>query len=145
MVDKFEEAYQFLLLSDKVNDDVKYILKQPEFKLENKETIIDLAKLLFICDEIILQDDKIIAKKEILKTPQIDIDKTIDVMLMKIKYNKIDNAILEKIEELKLYPKYKKLYAILKKSIEYSYKIKELSNEEIRNINLNSLERLLNE
>ena len=88
MVNKFEEAYQFLLLSDKVNDDVKYILKQPKFKLENKEIIIDLAKLLFICDEIILEDDKVIAKKEILKTPQIDIDKTIDVMLMKIKYNK---------------------------------------------------------
>jgi len=145
MICNIEEAYQFLLLSDKVSDEVKYILKQESFKKDNPDMILDLAKLLFICDEIILDDDSIIAKKKILDTSNIDTKTFLTKVLMRIKFNQIDNQTMSKIDELKNYPKYKQLHSLLIKAIEYSSKIQLLEKEEVRKLDIKSLESLLNE
>ena len=142
MNDKFYFARDLLLMADNVSDDVKYLIKNKEFVEENRDLIIDLAKILMVVDKIYLEDDEIIAKKEILKTPKIDIEMLIFKFLYRLKYNQLTPNDIQKIEYLKQFPKYKELYTLLNKSLLYKEKFKKLSDDELK-LSLNELKEFL--
>ena len=67
MDDRYTLAYFMLMDSDRVSEEVKAILKNKKFVENEKDLIIDLAKMLVIADKIYLKDGTIIAEKKILR------------------------------------------------------------------------------
>jgi len=126
MDDKFTMAYFMLMDSERVSDDVKLIIKNKKFIENEKDLIIDLAKMLVVSDKIYFKDGNIIAEKKVLKPLDINENEFIHKFLLKLKYNRLTQKDLEKIETLKEYPKYQELYLLLKECLDkrhyFSYK-----------------------
>jgi hypothetical protein len=114
MDDRFTSAYFMLMDSERVSEEVKAILKNKEFVENEKDLIIDLAKMLVIADKIYFKDGTIIAEKKILKPLNINENEFIYKFLLKLKYNKLTEKDLKKIESLQNYPSYQELYFLLK-------------------------------
>jgi len=127
MDDKFTMAYFMLMDSDRVSDEVKSVLKNKKFIENEKDLIIDLGKMLIVADKIYLKDGIIIAERRILKPLEIDENEFIYKFLLKLKYNKLTQKDLEKVESLKEYPKYQELYFLLKDCLDkrhfFAYKL----------------------
>jgi len=127
MDDKFTMAYFMLMDSDRVSDEVKSVLKNKKFIENEKDLIIDLAKMLVVADKIYLKDGTIIAERRVLKPLEIDENEFIYKFLLKLKYNKLTQKDLEKVESLKEYPKYQELYFLLKDCLDkrhfFAYKL----------------------
>jgi len=141
MNDKYTTAYFMLMDSDIVSDEVKLVLKNKKFIENEKDLIIDLAKMLLISDKIYLKDGSIITEKKILKPLKINENEFIYRFLLKLKYNKLNHKDLEKIESLKEYPQYQELYILLKTSLNkrdfFTYKLDnelQLSKENLKEI-----------
>jgi len=141
MDDKFTIAYFMLMDSDRVSDEVKLVLKNKKFIENEKDLIIDLAKMLVVADKIYFKDGSIVAEKKILKPLEIDENEFIYKFLLKLKYNKLTQKDLEKVESLKEYPKYKELYFLLKDCLDkrhfFTYKLDnelKLSKKELKEI-----------
>ena len=114
MDDKFTMAYFMLMDSERVSDEVKLVLKNKKFIENEKDLIIDLAKMLVVADKIYFKDGTIIAERRVLKPLEINENEFIYKFLLKLKYNKLTQKDLEKVESLKEYPKYQELYLLLK-------------------------------
>jgi hypothetical protein len=143
MDDKFTIAYFLLLDSDRVSDEVKLILKNKEFVENEKQLIIDLAKILIVADRIYLKNDTIIAEKRILKPLEINEDEFLYKFLLKLKYNKLTQKDLEKIESLKNYPKYTNFYYLLKECLNKKHLFLYKSDSELK-LTKEELKELLN-
>jgi len=117
MDDKFTMAYFMLIDSDRVSDEVKLVLKNKKFIENEKDLIIDLAKILVVADKIYFKEGSIIAEKKILKPLEIDENEFIYKFLLKLKYDRLTQKDLEKVESLKEYPQYQELYFLLKKCL----------------------------
>ena len=141
MDDKFTMAYFMLMDSDRVSDEVKSVLKNKKFIENEKDLIIDLAKMLVVSDKIYFKDGNIIAEKKVLKPLDINENEFIYKFLLKLKYNRLTQKDLEKVETLKEYPKYQELYLLLKECLDkrhyFSYKMDSelnLTKEKLREI-----------
>jgi len=132
MDDKFTMAYFMLMDSDRVSDEVKLVLKNKKFVENEKDLIIDLAKILIVADKIYLKDDSIVAEKKILKPLEINENEFIYKFLLKLKYNKLTQKDLEKIEALKEYPKYQELYFLLKNCLDKKHFFTYKSDNELK-------------
>jgi len=132
MDDKFTMAYFMLMDSDRVSDEVKLVLKNKKFIKNEKDLIIDLAKMLIVADKIYLKDGTIIAEKKILKPLEIDENEFIYKFLLKLKYNKLTHKDLEKVESLKEYPKYQELYFLLKDCLDKRHFFTYKSDNELK-------------
>jgi hypothetical protein len=132
MDDKFTMSYFMLLDSENVSDEVKLILKNKNFLENEKDLIIDLAKLLIIADRLYFKDGNIIAEKKVLKPLKINEDELIYKFLLKLKYNKLTQKDLVKIESFKEYPEYQELYLLLKNSLNKKHIFIYKSDDELK-------------
>lgn len=142
------DSYMILSKGTKVDEQIKRLVEDNKFIDNNSNILLDLAKIYFYCDYITLENNQIIIKKDIAlnevenSDPNIDVNKAIQMTLQKIKYNKIDANSIAKLQELKEYPKYKKLNELLMKAIEYENRINALDDEACR-MSLDELEDFL--
>jgi len=143
MDDKLTMAYFMLMDSDRVSDEVKLVLKNKKFIDNEKDLIIDLAKMLIVADKIYLKDDTIIAERKILKPLEINENEFIYKFLLKLKYNKLTQKDLEKTESLKEYPKYRELHFILKDCLNKRHYFTYKPDSELQ-LNKTELKELLN-
>jgi hypothetical protein len=132
------DSYLILLQGKKIDIELKKSLERSEILDENESLISDLAKMYFFCDSISLDDNgQVVIKKDISikdedDTLEIDVPKAIYMTLQKIKYNKIDDKAILKIQELGKSSKYSDLMNLLIKSVECSSKIKMLDNDQCK-------------
>jgi len=145
---KLKDACSLLLNSDMVSEDVKNLIKDSNFVEKNKQIVLNIAKLFFLADEIFLENGYIVARKKIeinnkIEEPKIDVKSVIKVVLTKIKYDTLNANDIEKINELKQFPSYKKLYNLLIKAIDQKGKIQKIKNDNKLNMSINQLENFL--
>ena len=143
MDDKFTMAYFMLMDSDRVSDEVKLVLKNKKFVENEKDLIIDLAKMLVVADKIYLKDGIIIAEKKILKPLNINENEFIYKFLLKLKYNKLTQKDLEKVESLQNYPNYQELYLLLKDCLNKRHYFKYKPDNELQ-LTKEKLKEILN-
>lgn len=142
------DSYLIVSQGSRVAKNIKDLINDINFIEENPSILQDLAKIYFYCDEISFENNEIIIRKKAItknnepEQPNIDIDKTIYIALQKIKYNKMNTNAINKISELRNYPKYSNLHFLLMKAIEFQEKIKKLDDNECK-MNLEALEGLL--
>lgn len=132
---KLIHAYNLLNDSNNISSELKTYLSTPQFIKDNPALILSLAKLYFHADTISIQNGEIVIRKEIVlpkeKTLDIDEAKIISMVLKKIKFDRLSEKDLEKINELKEYKEHEKLYELLTKAIEYKYLIKHFNNSQL--------------
>ena len=142
------DSYLILSKGSKVDIEIKQLIENDEFIDKNHTVITDLAKIYFYSDSIQLSNNEIVIKREINcntaidNSPEINIEKAIQMTLQKIKYNKMDITAISKLHELEEYPKYKKLHDLLIKAIEFGSRIKTLDDDSCK-MNLAELEQFI--
>lgn len=137
---KHIDAYNLLLNSPKLDIMLKNMLQDISFIEQNPSVIISLAKLFFQADNIVLENDKIIIKKEVQlpqstveeNTPDIDEIALIRRVLQKIKYDRIKEQDIHKVNDLAKHQKYKSLSNTLMRAIDYQAAVKTLNDEEMK-------------
>lgn len=145
MEEKYNDAYSLLLESSRVSQEIKDLISNQEFLDQNQNIIIDLARLLFLADSIEIYDNEIIVKKTVSKIqePNIPVNNIIYKYLIKIKYDKLlENDIL-KLNELQQYPSYSKLYKLLTLAIDQTVQIKQIENDNDFKLSIDELEVFL--
>jgi hypothetical protein len=145
--EKFNDAYNLILSSIRVSEEVKNLLKEGLFLEENQGLVLDLAKLLFLVDSIEIENDEIVARKKVsrIKEPVIPIDNIIYRYLLKIKYDKLYDTDILKLNELQQYPSYATLYKLLNLAIDQKVKIKQVLNDANFKMSISSLEVFLHD
>ncbi len=132
---KLIHAYNLLNDSNNISSELKTHLSSPQFIKDNPALILSLAKLYFHADTISIQNGEIVISKEIVlpeeKTLEIDEAKIISMVLKKLKYDRLNDKDLGKINELKEYKEHVKLYELLTKAIEYKYLIKHFNDSQL--------------
>lgn len=145
MEEKYNDAYSLLLESSRVSQEIKDLISNQEFLDQNQNIIIDLARLLFLADSIEIYDNEIIVKKTVSKIqePNIPVNDIIYRYLIKIKYDKLlENDIL-KLNELQQYPSYSRLYKLLTLAIDQTVQIKQIENDNDFKLSIDELEVFL--
>ena len=145
MEEKYNDAYSLLLESSRVSQEIKDLISNQEFLDQNQNIIIDLARLLFLADSIEIYDNEIIVKKTVSKIqePNIPVNNIIYKYLIKIKYDKLlENDIL-KLNELQQYPSYSRLYKLLTLAIDQTVQIKQIENDNDFKLSIDELEVFL--
>ncbi len=145
MEEKYNDAYSLLLESSRVSQEIKDLISNQEFLDQNQNIIIDLARLLFLADSIEIYDNEIIVKKTVSKIqePNIPVNNIIYRYLIKIKYDKLlENDIL-KLNELQQYPSYSRLYKLLTLAIDQTVQIKQIENDNDFKLSIDELEVFL--
>lgn len=124
----YSDSYALLMSSSRVRDDVKDLLKEKLFLIQNPDIIIHLARLLFLSDSIEVEQNEIVARKKVSieKEPDIPVKKAINLYLNKIKYDTLSPKDLKKINELQKYLSYNRLYKAISEAIEQKNKIKNI-------------------
>ncbi len=140
------DAYALLLESFRVSEEVKNILKEEPFLEQNPNIVMELAKLLFLVDSIEIENNEIVARKKVsrINEPKIPVDDIIYRYLIKIKYDKLSDTDIMKLNELQQYPSYLLLYKLLSLSIDQNVKIKQVDNDVDLKLSINELEAFLN-
>ncbi len=140
------DAYALLLESFRVSEEVKNILKEEAFLEQNPNIVMELAKLLFLVDSIEIENNEIVARKKVsrINEPKIPVDDIIYRYLIKIKYDKLSDTDIMKLNELQQYPSYLLLYKLLSLSIDQNVKIKQVDNDVDLKLSINELEAFLN-
>jgi len=143
--EKYNDSYELLMSSTRVTDEVKKLLKEKLFLKQNPNIVLNLARLLFLVDEISIEKDEIVARRKVstIKEPSIPIDKVIYQYLLKIKYDKLSQNDIYKLNELQQYPSYLKLYTLLKRAIEQKVRIQKINNIEKLKLSIYELEFFL--
>lgn len=143
--EKFNDAYNLILSSIRVSKEVKNLLKERLFLEENQGLVLELAKLLFLVDSISIENDEIVARKKVsrIKEPAIPIDDIIYRYLLKIKYDKLYDTDILKLNELQQYPSYTTLYTLLNLAIDQKVKIKQVLNDANFKMSIGALEVFL--
>ena len=128
--EKINDAYELLISSFRVEDEVKNILKEKAFLEQNPDIIINLARLLFLVDSIAIEDSEIVARKSVsrIKEPKIPIDDVIYKYLLKLKHDTLSDADISKLNELQQYPSYLTLYNLLNTAIDQKVKVQKIDN-----------------
>ena len=145
MEEKYNDAYSLLLKSSRVSQEIKDLISNQEFLDQNQNIIIDLARLLFLADSIEIYDNEIIVKKTVSKIqePNIPVNDIIYRYLIKIKYDKLlENDIL-KLNELQQYPSYSRLYKLLTLAIDQTMQIKQIEDDNDFKLSIDELEVFL--
>lgn len=147
-ISKLINAYNLLNEGFNISSELKNYLSNPQFIETNPTLIVSLAKLYFHADKIDILDGQIAIVKEIVlptieeKTLDIDESKIISMVLKKIKYERLKDKDLEKINELKEYKEHEKLYELLIKAIESKYLLKQFDDSAF-NMTKDELEKFL--
>jgi len=143
--EKHNDSYELLMSSTRVTDEVKNLLKEKLFLEQNPEIVLNLARLLFLVDEINIEKDEIVARRRvsIIKEPNIPVDKVIYQYLVKIKHDTLSQNDISKLNELQQYPSYLRLYTLLKKAIDQKVKIQKIDNLENFKLSIGELEVFL--
>jgi len=128
--EKINDAYELLMSSFRVEDEVKNILKERAFLEQNPDIIINLARLLFLVDSIVIEDSEIVARKSVsrIKEPKIPVDDIIYKYLLKLKHDTLSDADISKLNELQQYPSYLTLYNLLNTAIDQKVKVQKIDN-----------------
>jgi len=143
--EKYNDSYELLMGSTRVTDEVKNLLKEKLFLEQNPEIVLNLARLLFLVDEIGVDKNEIVARRRVstIKEPNIPIDKIIYRYLVKIKHDTLSPNDVSKLNELQQYPSYLRLYNLLKRAIDQKVKIQKIDNLEKLKLSINTLEVFL--
>lgn len=144
--EKYEDAYALLLESFQVSQEVKNLLKEKAFLEQNEGLILELARLLFLADSIDIENDKIVVKKKVsrIEEPVIPVDDIIYRYLIKIKYDKLSDTDISKLNELQQYPSYIQLHKLLSLAIDQRVKIKQVEHDTSLKMSIHELEVFLN-
>jgi len=145
MEEKYNDAYSLLLESSRVSQEIKDLISNQEFLDQNQNIIIELARLLFLADSIDIDNNEIIVKKTVSKIqePNIPVNDIIYRYLIKIKYDKLlENDIL-KLNELQQYPSYSRLYKLLTLAIDQTMQIKQIEDDNDFKLSIDGLEVFL--
>ena len=145
MEEKYNDAYSLLLESSRVSQEIKDLISNQEFLDQNQNIIIELARLLFLADSIDIDNNEIIVKKTVSKIqePNIPVNDIIYRYLIKIKYDKLlENDIL-KLNELQQYPSYSRLYKLLTLAIDQTMQIKQIEDDNDFKLSIDELEVFL--
>lgn len=145
MEEKYNDAYSLLLKSSRVSQEIKDLISNQEFLDQNQNIIIELARLLFLADSINIDNNEIIVKKTVSKIqePNIPVNDIIYRYLIKIKYDKLlENDIL-KLNELQQYPSYSRLYKLLTLAIDQTMQIKQIEDDNDFKLSIDELEVFL--
>ena len=143
--EKYDDAYSLLLESSRVSQEIKDLINNQEFLDQNQNIIIDLARLLFLADSIEIYDNEIIVKKTVSKIqePNIPVNDIIYRYLIKIKYDKLLENDISKLNELQQYPSYSRLYKLLTLAIDQTVQIKQIENDNDFKLSIDELEVFL--
>jgi hypothetical protein len=144
--EKTNNALQLILNSSIVTDEVKELLRDTSFLEQNDGIIINLARLIFLADSISIGNNEIVVRKSVTKQqePKIDIENIIYRYLLKIKHDTIIDADISKLNELKQYKSYQKLYQLLNLAMDQKTKVKKVPNDNGLKMTLANLEMFLN-
>ena len=143
--EKVNDAYELLMSSFRVDEEVKNLLKEKVFLEQNPDIIINLARLLFLVDSIEIEDNKIVARKSVsrIEEPKIPVDDVIYQYLVKLKYDTLSGADISKLSELKQFPSYLTLYKLLSTAIDQKVKVQKIDNDSDLKMSLVDLETFL--
>jgi len=141
----YEDAYALLFESFKVSQEVKNLLKEKAFLEQNEGLVLELARLLFLADSIEIDEDEIIVRKKVsrIEEPVIPVDDIIYRYLIKIKYDKLSDADISKLNELQQYPSYVLLHKLLSLAIDQRVKVKGVETDTSLKMSINDLEVFL--
>ncbi len=139
------DAYELLMSSFRVEEEVKRLLKEKAFLEQNPDIIIDLARLLFLVDSIVVEDNDIVARKSIsrIEEPKISVDNVIYQYLVKIKYDTLSSTDIKKLSELQQYTSYLTLYNLLSTAIEQKVKVQKIADDSDLKMSIIDLEIFL--
>jgi len=140
-----EDAYALLFESFRVSQEVKDLLKEKGFLEQNKGIVLELARLLFLADSIEIDADEIVVRKKVsrIEEPVIPVDDIIYRYLIKIKYDKLSDTDISKLNELQQYPSYIELHKLLSLAIDQRVKVKNIANDINLKMSIDELEVLL--
>jgi len=143
--EKYEDAYALLFESFRVSQEVKDLLKEKIFLEQNEGLVLELARLLFLADSIEIYDNEIVVRKKIsrIEEPKIPVDDIIYRYLIKIKYDKLSDVDISKLNELQQYPSYLKLHQLLSRAIDQRVKVIDVKHDTILKMSINELEVFL--
>ena len=143
--EKANDAYELLMSSFRVDTEVKNLLKEEAFLDQNPDIVLNLARLLFLVDSIVIENDEIVARKSVsrIEEPKIPIDNVIYQYLLKIKYDTLSNADISKLNELQQFPSYITLYNLLSKAIEQKVKVQKIADDSDLEMSIVDLETFL--
>ena len=143
--EKYEDAYALLFESFRVTQEVKDLLKEKAFLEQNENLVLELARLLFLADSVEIENDEIVVRKKVsrIKEPVIPIDDIIYRYLIKIKYDKLSDKDISKLNELQQYPSYIELHKLLSIAIDQRVKVKNVENDTSLKMSINELEAFL--
>jgi len=143
--EKANDAYELLMSSFRVDEEVKSLLQEKAFLEQNPDIIINLARLLFLVDSIIIEKNEIVARKSVARItePEIPVDDIIYKYLIKIKYDTLSKTDIERLNELKQYPSYVTLYNLLRQAIDQKVKVQKVTNDVDLKMSIIDLETFL--
>ncbi|MFC2073786.1 hypothetical protein ACFLR3_00900 [Campylobacterota bacterium] len=143
--EKLYDAKHILLESFRVSDSVKELLKENNFLEQNKDIVLNLARLLFLADSIDIEGDEIIARKRVTrqKEPEIPVDDVIYRYLLKIKHDTLSEADISKLNELQQFLSYSKLHQLLSLAIDQKVKVKKIHDDSSLKMSISELEVFL--
>jgi len=143
--EKYEDAYALLFESFRVTQEVKDLLKEKAFLEQNENLVLELARLLFLADSVEIENDEIVVRKKVsrIKEPVIPIDDIIYRYLIKIKYDKLSDTDISKLNELQQYPSYIQLHKLLSLAIDQRVKVKHVEHDTSLKMSINELEVFL--
>ena len=143
--EKVNDAYELLMSSFRVDEEIKSLLQKKAFLEQNPDIIINLARLLFLVDSITIEKNEIVARKSVTRIiePEIPIDTVIYKYLIKIKYDTLSSTDIEKLNELQQYPSYLTLYNLLKTAIDQKVKVQKITNDVDLKMSITGLETFL--
>ncbi len=129
--EKVNDAYELLMSSFRVDEEVKSLLKEKAFLEQNPDIVLNLARLLFLVDSIVVKKNEIVARKSIsrIEEPKIPVDNVIYQYLIKIKYDTLSSTDIEKLHELQQYPSYVALYNLLKTAIDQKVRVQKVIDD----------------
>lgn len=143
--ERTNDAYELLMSSFRVDTKVKELLKEKAFLEQNPDIILNLARLLFLVDSIIIEDNEIVARKSVslIEEPVIPVDDVIYQYLVKIKYDTLSNTDISKLSELQQFPSYLNLYTLLSEAINQKVKVQNITLDSDLKMSIVDLETFL--
>ena len=143
--EKYEDAYALLFESFRVSQEVKNLLMEKSFLEQNEGLILELARLLFLADSIEIENDEIVVRKKVsrIEEPVIPIDDIIYRYLIKIKYDKLSDTDISKLNELQQYPSYILLHKFLSLAIDQRVRIENIEHDPSLKMSITELEAFL--
>jgi len=143
--ENYEDAYALLFESFRVSQEVKNLLKEKAFLEQNEGLVLELARLLFLADSIEIDEDEIVVRKKVsrIEEPIIPVDDIIYRYLIKIRYEKLSDSDISKLNELQKYPSYIQLHKLLSLAIDQRVKVENVENDISLKMSINELEVFL--